>query len=233
MITRKGQTGWLLESPGALQTDRYGMSTATARWRRLDVATNVDPGTPIVYGQAHPLWFFLNCDKFTISVEDNGWNCDATFFGVYGVPQPIYDLDLSTAEEPIETHPNFRTTIAGKPGAALHGAQFSAGGDDAGTFLGFNGPFANDTERDEWMGIRSYLSPGAVWRKTLVTGTRPSDLSDVGGIDTPEGSPPTIGSGRNWLYAGLTYEQKGLVFTTRKEWRLSGRRGWNATIYTP
>lgn len=231
-ITRKGQTGWFLTSPGTLQTDRYGLATASARWRRQDIANTTNPGSPVSFGQTHPIWFFLNCDKVVISQSDNGWDCEASFFGVDGIPQPIYELDLSASEEPIETHANFRSAIGGKPGSALHGAEFDS---STGEFIGFTGkttPFANDTERDEWQGIRSYLAPGAVWRKTQVTATRPNDIADVGDVDTPEGSPPAIGTGRNWLYKGLTYEQKGLTHTVRKEWLLSGRRGWNTTIYS-
>ena len=230
-ITRKGQTGWFLTSPGSLQTDRYGLATASARWRRQDIANTTNPGSPVSFGQTHPIWFFLNCDKVVISQSENGWDCEASFFGVDGIPQPIYDLDLSTSEEPIETHANFRTSIGGTPAAPLNGAQFSTDTNTLGEFIGFNGPFANTTAEDTWRGIRSYLAPGAVWRKTQVTATRPNDIADVGNIDVPEGSPPALGSGRNWLYKGLTYEQKGLTYTVRKEWLLSGRRGWNTTIY--
>lgn len=226
-LNRKGQTGWVLQSNGSLQTDRHGLAQATARWTRADVG-NANPGSPVGFGSLHPLWSYLACDRFTITQEEAFWVCEAQFYGVNGVPEPIYELDYSTSEEPIETHKDFRATIGGKPTAVLHGAKF----DTDGVFVGFAGPFADNTEEDTWRGITSYLAPGAIWRKSYTTSTRPADLGSVGKIDVPEGSAPAVPTGYNWLYLGVTWEQRGRTYSVRKEWRLSGRRGWNATIYT-
>jgi hypothetical protein len=231
MLNRKGQTGWILESNGSLQTDRFGLAQAAARWTRGDIG-NGNPGSPVSFGSLHPLWNFLSCDRYTIAHDGVYWSCEAQFFGVQGSPVPIYELDYSTSEEPIETHKDFRTALGGKPGSELHGADFDVNG----AFNGFTGgpehPFANDAEEDAWRGVVSYLSPGAVWRKNYTTNVRPTDIGSLGKLDTPEGSPPAVPEGMNWLYVGLTWEQRGLVYQVRKEWRLSGRRGWNATIYS-
>lgn len=226
-LTRKGTTGWVLETGGSLQTDRYGLAQSTARWTRADIAANANPGSPVGFGSGHPIWTWLGCDRWTVFSDGVYWFCEAQFFGFTGSPEPIYELDYCTSEEPIETHKNFRSTIGGKPGNELNGARF----DDEGAFIGFVGPFANDTEEDEWRGITSYLAPGAVWRKNYLTSSRPSDLGQVGTVDVPEGSAPSVPAGMNWLYTGLTWEQRGRIYQVRKEWRLSGRRGWNDTIY--
>lgn len=228
-LTRKTPVGWFLTSNGQLQTDRFGLSTATARWARLDIGGTA-PGTPVVFGNAHPLWTYLDCDKVSISQTEHGWEAEANFFGVTGSPEPIYEVDHSTSEEPIETHKDFRTQLGGTPTNRLNGAKFDTDANGAG-FIGFT-DFKNDTDlADAWRGIRSYLSPGVVWRKNYVTKTLPSDFGDVGSIDVPEGNPPQLPTGRNWLYLGLVWEQRGITYSVKKEWRASGRRGWNPKIY--
>jgi hypothetical protein len=224
-LTRKTPAGWIKQSNGQLQTDRFGLSQATARWARLDVGDG-DPGTPTAFGYAHPLWGYLDCDKVSISQTTEGWEAEASFFGVAGIPNPIYEVDFATSEEPIETHPDFVSRLAGTPGKPITGAKFDTAANGGG-FLGFNGTDAGDT----WRGIRAYLSPGVVWRKNYVTKTAPNDFGDVGSIDVPEGGPPGLPNGRNWLYTGLTWEQRGYTYQVKKEWRASGRRGWNSEIY--
>lgn len=237
-IVNKGRSGWILESFGTLQTDRFGLSSATTTWRRYDAGVNTDPGSPVVFGNPHSLWGFLSCDKVSIS-HDAGpmWMAEANFFGVQGIPAAIFDLDLSTSEEPIETHPKFNDAVTNFATDA-NGATFDIGD---GSFLGFQRrpiwdpaldiPTPRTITNPSWVGVHSYLAPGAVWRKTYVTATQPADISGLGKIEAPEGSPPTVEAGRNWLNTGLSWEQRGLTFQVRKEWRLSGRQGWNAVIY--
>ena len=227
-LTRMTPAGWFMTSNGQLQTDRFGLSTATARWSRLDIG-GTNPGSPTAFGNAHPLWTYLDCDKVSISQTEHGWEAEANFFGVSGTPEPLYEVDHSTSEEPIETHKDFRSKLGGKPGDVLHGAHF----DEQGAFTGFTDFKDGDTETaDTWRGIRAYLSPGVVWRKNYVTKSRPNDFGDVGCVDFPEGNAPQLPTGRNWLYVGLVWEQRGLTYSVKKEWRASGRRGWNNDIYS-
>lgn len=225
-LTRKGTIGWILEKNGVLQTDRFGMSSATAKWARYDLGGNVDPGQPVFFGNSHPLWTFLTCDKVSVEHTGTHWEAEANFFGVLGTPTPIYELDLRTSEEPIESHPNF---VQFAYPVGTNGSRFDP---VDGSFLGFV-PLYNGTDvtNPTWAGVRGYLAPGAVWRKCYVSTVQPNDISIVGKIDTPEGSPPAIRSGSNWLYTGLNWEQRGLVYSVKKEWLLSGRQGWNADIY--
>lgn len=225
-LTRKGQGGWVMEKMGTLSTDRFGLSSATARWCRYDIGPSL-PGQPAVFGSLHPMWTFLSCDK--VSVTHNGvhWECDVNYFGIQGSPTPIYELDIRTSEEPIESHPDFKTFAYP---AGTNGSRFDP---TDGSFMGFMPQYSGtDVTNKAWVGVRGYLSPGAIWRKCYVSTTQPSDISQLGKIDSPEGSPPAIRDGANWLYAGLTWEQRGRVYTVKKEWQLSGRQGWNTAIYT-
>lgn len=222
-LIRKGNTSWFLSSPGTLQTDRYGLSSATAVWTRMS-PTDTDPGRPsgTSFGDSHPIWTTLKCDRSTISQTNFGWQATAEYFGIQGAPPtPIYELDWSTSEEPIETHPDFVATLAGTPAARLNDADF----DDKGFFIGFK-------PSSSLAGVRGYLAPGAVWRETSITTTVPGALGSVGAIVSPSGPVPSVPSPRTWLYLGLTYQQRGQTYTVKKEWRLSGRKGWNTLIYT-
>lgn len=225
-LTRKGTNGWILESYGTLQTDRFGLSSATARWARYDLGPS-DPGAPKSFGQAHPLWSYLTCDKVSVSHNGTHWECEANFFGITGSPTPIYELDMRTSEEPIESHPSFKDFAYP---AGTNGSMYDADGQFLGFFPKYYG--SNNLTNGQWVGVRGYLSPGAIWRKNYVSTTQPDDMTVLGKVDAPEGSPPTVAAGRTWLYNGLTWEQRGLVYTVKKEWLLSGRRGWNTTIYT-
>ncbi len=225
-LTRKGQTGWILKQYGTLMTDRFGLSSANASWHRFDVGAAL-PGQPTTFGTLHPLWTFLSCDKVSVSHNGQYWECDANFFGVIGTPTPIYDLDIRTSDEPIASHPDFHS-FAYPPGT--NGSKFD---EITGAFDKFvpkvsGGAITNPL----WVDVSSYLSPGAIWRKTYVSTTQPADISQLGKIDTPEGNPPAIRAGATWLYGGISWEQRGRVYTVRKEWMLSGRQGWNPAIYS-
>lgn len=215
-LIKKGYSS-LLDSYGTLVRDRYGVDSATARWWNNDKSTA--PSLPAA-GASHPLWSYMTLDKVQCSDESDHWSIEASYAGIYGSPTPIYDLDLSTSEEPIDSHPDFITTLGGTVAAPLNGAVFDA----TGIFQAFTAT--------GWIGIKGYLAPGAVWRQTSVSSGAPSDISTVGHITTPLGSPPTVESGRTWLYTGLSYEKRGGAYTIRKEWRLSSLRGWEPTIYT-
>ena len=110
-------------SGGQLVTDRFGMSSARAVWWYYGDS----PESQVSIFSAHPRWSFLEMDKRTIVLRPDGaWDIVGDYFGVDGNPEPIYALDNSTSQEPIETHPNF-AAFGG------NGAVF----DEDGLFVGF------------------------------------------------------------------------------------------------
>jgi hypothetical protein len=223
MITKLGQSP-VQASYGQLQIDMYGLSTATATWY-----DHSDRPTLPGLGDAHPIWTELKIERIRVDHQQTHWEISADYAGVIGTPEAVYELDSSAIEEPIETHPDFED-FAGTPEDPLvtggkKGNEFGAVfNQDTGAFEGF--------VYGDKRGVRGYLAPGAVWRMTQVQSEAPVEgVEDTGVIDpAPYGPIPAAGT-RNWLYTGMTYEQRGGCYTVRYEWKLSGRRGWDADIY--
>ncbi len=131
--------------------------------------------------------------------------------------QYVEEIVNGTSSEPIETHPDFVSTIGGTPDAPLNQAIF----DKDGKFTGF--PVGSD-----FAGVESYLVPTLIYRRTTPTQTRPLDFSDVGKINSPGITGP---DGSNWLKTSKTWRRDGGVFSVTEEWTNSGPKGWDDTIY--
>ena len=224
---KQGVSSFFITSAGQLVTDRFGMSSAVSTW----FYSGPLPETAVALKSFHPRWHFLNCDKTTITRRSDGaWDIQATYFGVQGKPEPLYTLEQTLSNEPIETHKEF-ATFAGTPTSpnTAHGAYFDPTDH---MFVNFKQVESSPgtCTNPEWVGVRDYLSPGVTWRKISVTTTKPA-TGTVGKTAHPPGSPPNFGEKYNWLAMGLSYDQKALVYQVREEWRLSGSRGWNPLIY--
>lgn len=222
-----GNTGWVAKG-GRYTTDKYGLSTGTYRWEML-VTASPTLGTPVA--SSHPLNSNLVLERSTLGVEDGIAFAEGEYAGIIGSdPTPVYELDVSSSEEPIESHPSFADFATDANGATYDKTS--------GEFVGFTKRPLYDPANPNyevtnaaWVGVRSYLNAGAVWREIRISKTNSVSISDVGHIASPAGTPPSPGSGRTWLYAGASMQQRGNVYTIRREWRLSGLRGWNPTIY--
>ena len=144
--------------------------------------------------------------------------------GEGGLPEPIYSLERSVAQDPIDTHNKFEGEIGGTASAPINSAKFDS---ETGIFIGF----ASDSA---YRGITSYLLAGSVWTKSYLSYTQPSSAAqaDVGFISVPDGNAPTP-AGKNWISLGLSFSKQGGVYQIQKSWRLSGDAGWDATIYNP
>jgi len=61
------------------------------------------------------------------------------------------------------------------------------------------------------------------------------DMNDLGKITTPSGSPPTPGTGRNWMLAGVNEEQHGAGdyrYSCELVYVLSDQQGFSTFLYT-
>lgn len=228
-----GNRGLIIEELGELSTDLYGLSTCTMTakcpWGRLDLV-------PPLFSY-HPVFTYLNVERQRIRIKDGFLWINLEYAGVAGTTQPIFELSLGLGSEPIETHPKFGSQIAGSPSFPLNGAIFrdpSTGqitdDDSIGVFDTFTARLGGS--ENQFAGIRAFLDfSQATWRMRYYSTARPVDISSLGKIVYPEGPAPGLGGSRNWIYQGLTYEQRGIVFGVCKEWKASGYRGWNQIIY--
>ncbi len=174
----------------------------------------------------HPDYPFMGVEKLRIW-KQGGWGwIQADYAG--SRPEDVaqsdsYDLLFGTGDEPIQTHPEF-AEFAGTQEAPQNGAKFDA---ETGKFLGFFG-----TGAGEFQGTESYLDASQViWRHEYLGYFHASDCSAVGSIQSPSGPAPNLGSGRNWLFLSLESSRRGLIYRITKQWRGSGRKGWNSAIY--
>ena len=228
-----GNSALHLRDSSRIATDRYGLDTGGVvfQCRRADWQTN----RPAL-DAAHPFANWLTCEKVSTELQPGFAQFTCEYAGVNGTTAPVYELEVGTSQEPIETHKDIVTSIGGKPSDALNGAVFRDGegnltkNDALGIFDRFL--LVVGGARNPLAGVSSYLDPGQVtWTATYCTTTRPSSLAGVGHIGTPVGGAPTLGDGRNWLYVSLNYEKRGLCYTVKKSWRASARGGWRTEIY--
>jgi hypothetical protein len=158
---------------------------------------------------------------------------------------PTYELIIGVEESPIETHPQFEL-LAGKPSAPVNGAIFldpSTGSFSTDDLTGVFDRFANydgDGTLNPKAGIESYLEPVCTYRESFVSDSIPSQAG-VGTIESDVPGPGLSRMGRrNWLYTGMNYRRRGnpngqineVIYEVSKDWKLSGRRGWDQDIYT-
>lgn len=134
------------------------------------------------------------------------------------LPDPVYSLQRAESREPITTHPNW-TRIVQEVGPN------NVKKDEDGIFKGFG-----DGAPRQYQGVTEYLTFGVVWSKRYVARSMPSLVND-GKISRPDGNPPRVPFGYDWLKLGTQVEVEGYVYRVQEGWLLSGPNGWNKTIY--
>ena len=230
--------------PGATSTvDQKGRKTATETGSCIWAARASISDLPVV-GQAHrdDATLFVNkiqrtrlegdIAQFKVDYEGLEMVGGGPGGGGGALPAPSYSLSITTADEPIDSHPKFKDF-----GTVENGAFFDPESDTFKYFKAFLD--AAHTTLNPKGGIRSYRSPRVVWRMKYMVTTRPSGHAGTGKIGTPSGGAPDYNSESepatnfNWLTGPMTYQERsgGAVFEVSIEWELSGPRGWDADIY--
>lgn len=230
--------------PGVLVTDRTGFITCTAVLKiRHDLANsmpNINDPHPI-FGNG------ILMEHRALALKGGFATATCEFVGIQGASTtPIYQLFVGVAEEPISTHPRFKTDIGGTPVAPLNGAVFRnsdngtmvrVGGNTTTTNIGYVFDhfviMANETDLSEFAGISSYLEVSQItWRKSWNTlSTIPVDVTTIGKIVVPEGTPPTIAGPRNWFDMGISVDFRPGLNVLTHDWKASGLRRWNTVLY--
>lgn len=229
-----GDQGVIRQIEERFETDRFGVDTVTLK---EEIGDSYFPESVRGNGSPHPRFPSAALVKRSASRTKPGfWEVVYTYEGLIGEsPEPTYELRGSLDQEPIETHPNFITAIAGKPSAPQNGAVFidPANGrpttdDTKGVFREFASTL--NGELNPKGGVESYLVPGAEWVMHEITVTKPEELRSLGTIDAPTGGSPSLNS-RDWLLFSQTYQKRGHVYQVSTTWKLSGKRGWDVDIY--
>jgi hypothetical protein len=148
---------------------------------------------------------------------------------INSLPAATYELSGTLTEEPIETHKDFEE-FAGTPSAPLNGAVFLDPETGKPTSDDELGVFSEFSVAGDKAGVSSYASPAVMWTETRFSVSEPSELGDLGEIDSPNGNPPSF-SGRNWLLWDVSFRRRGFIYEIRVSWKLSGRKGWDEDIY--
>lgn len=202
----------------------------------------------VVYiGGLHPYNPLLYLETREIIYTPIGARAVCSYVGVEVefLERPSYELIIGMEESPIEVHPNFET-LAGTPEAPANGAIFLD--PESGLFSTDNAtglfdrfaPITSGGDKNPLGGVEAFLDPVVTYRESYVTRNLPS-ASGFGMIDENVPGPGFKGSlgARNWLYVGFTYQRRGnsdpnnfrVLYEVQKEWKLSGRNGWNEDIY--
>ena len=159
----------------------------------------------------------------------------------------------NVSSEPIETHPNFKSTLAGTEFKPKNGALF-----EKGNFKAFGKYGAEDvTKPNRWMiGIKSYYEPSVSIRGSFFTTKISGAGSDLelgqliahvsydgkfGGIQLVPPREVSAYSGdqdkgtqdKNYMLTSVSFEEyaAGKIYKVTYEVQLSGDRGWNARLY--
>ena len=225
----------VMQPGGTITFNRDGSVTATENYACIfSLALSL---APLRYVTPHPNYSSLLCDSVTVErvsgdmarVRVDYVGDPAAYYGGYSnTPTPLFTLVIETGEQPIETFYKDGTTNFNSIATTANGAV-----------LGANGLFAGWKASSQYVGITSYLKPQIIWRMESFKKTAPTsdELNTVGKIDKPTGNaniqPPSPGGSYNWLLRSYDYQFQGAIYRYKKEWLLSGPRGWNSTIYGP
>lgn len=225
----KGSTQVVQQVSESFETDRFGVDTIE---RVVKVPNSLFPNQLLADFATHPDYGNMELTRRRgTRTEPGWWTVSYTFEGfLFTLPEPIYELTTSLSQEPIETHEDFITTIAGTPAAPLNGAIFI----DPESYKiseKTNAVFKEFSAGTVKAGVTSYVNPGAEWVETKFQRSRPSGIRDVGTIDEPSGPEPTV-AGRDWLAWSESYVRRGSIYQVRTAWKLSGRNGWDTDIYS-
>lgn len=144
-------------------------------------------------------------------------------------PPPVYTIETTTGNEPLQTHPLWATQMAGTPDAPLNGAIFQSvdasginynpGTNNPGTFDPTNATFYQWSATSIFAGIEDYLAAGVVFKSTYVTIGGGADASAVGTFSSPDGPAPTLPADYEWFYLGITSEDNAGIYRNEATWK--------------
>lgn len=179
-----------------------------------------------------------NCGHIKVDLHYEGKDITSTITGI----ATNVTIDFTTSQEPVESHPDFVTSIGGTPDTSggnpgpKHGANFDLRTKE---FIGF--PVVDPSEPlalpSRFAGVRSYLMPQETFTSNTVEYDYPSaeDIATVGQAFDPLVlgiSLPAIPGTRSWLLSGIRVTNiANVYYRTQRMGMLSGPRNWIPEIY--
>jgi hypothetical protein len=206
------------------EQDANGNITLTEVYESLD--GNITPDT------AATTW------KKSRNNNDGKWTLTQTFLkggssgggGSSGYFEEVWSFDVSTSEEPLESHPSVRDSTNLEAWS-----KWKQDPNDATN----KAWAANVSSRDEpiqqlyaaWKrGQTSYRAPRIVVRQTIME-TAPPNMENVGKINFPSKASGHTPSGVNFILTGASSVQAGTFWRNTYEWLGSDKNGWTSYWY--
>lgn len=215
-------------TPGATVTyNSDGTITGTAKYAYAQT------DTPAVIGNTHPDDSRATAVSYTLEFDEVFQYAVIQYRGVWSTSVVRVDVQAALQANPIETHPNFTSTLGGTPSGPLNGAVFDANG----VFLGWPAGSALNLG-----GVRFYLAAANTYRFTAATTSASAVASAVGNIgavaSSVTGGGLTISQSDGFMLQNVTvdYESVGAgvtVYTYSEVWVSTQPPGWNTNIYPP
>jgi hypothetical protein len=179
---------------------------------------------------------YLALTNISVNSKDSLTEVTHTYSGGDSSAPEVYEVVASVQEEPISSHPAFTASIAPFSSSivdAAGSANVNYDGDNI--FVSFGKGADNN-----FFGVQSYLSPQVSYRRIYSSGSAPT--AGITGkvafiFSDPDGYPPTIASGRNWLQTGVSIKNNGNFKNGVGQWEIteeykgSGQKGWNNAVY--
>lgn len=218
------------QSEEQFETDRFGVDTIVFK---VEIPDALFPAQALRNYAPHPRFANMMLSRRSGARTKPGfWQIAYTFEGfLFEPPEPVYELQASLDERPIQLHPDFESKIAGTPANPKNSAIFVDPDTGLITQSNDNAVFKEFKHPSNKAGLEAYLVPGAEWREIIFTTTRPATLRQLGKIENPAGPAPTLPD-HNWMFFGQTYTRRGGVYQTTNTWKLSGKGGHDPDIYS-
>lgn len=225
-----GDTNNPIKQTGSnLSVSKTGIATLTEQYR--GPYNLILSSAPVIYS-AHPTYTNLKLSEKSVVREEGDIGLSSLKYegpdpaNGDQLPDPVYELIRGNSSEPIDTHPDFVSTLGGtkaSPLPATGPAQF----DSDGIFKNF------PPNADNFLGgVQSYLAASMTFKKTYVDYSPPSSITAIPKVEDPEDGPfPALTSPMNWMLMNVSWTRKGGLYEIQKDWLASGKRGWNALIY--
>ena len=171
--------------------------------------------------------------KVTRNQNDGRWTLTQTFLkgggGTDGGVAPVFDevwsFDVSTSEEPLESHPLVKGS-----GELDKWAKWKQDPTDATNKAWAAKVSSMDVPiqklYEAWkMGQTSYRAPRIVVRRTVME-SGPPNMENVGKINFPAKAQGHTPSGVNFILTGASSVQSGTFWRNTYEWLGSDKNGW-------